>query len=298
MVRLAVAMNLRTPPLAGLLRGFTAQPVVAEDDELERLLAAHVRAGVEAWPALKLAPEAFVARIAHHWGTTGGGIEWLRDLRGADLFLASACLERVPLAIETFDRELLSAVPAILARGNIRDLPADEIRQRVRERLFVGASKIGDYSGRGSLAGWLQVVTLRIAIDVARQQQSAPIPTDIDDAAMIGPDPELQMIKDKYGAPFKVALRAALAELPADKRALLRQHFIDGVTLDALAAQLGVHRATVARRIAQAREEVFDGVRARLQAELGLDRAEFDELVGLLRSRLELSLSALVEPRS
>src|SRR5437762_1334379 len=82
--------------------------------------------------------------------------------------------------------------------------PADEIRQRVRERLFVGAAKIADYSGRGSLAGWLQVVTLRIAIDAMREQKARPVvePTPDDDLRVAGTDPELSLIKERYREPF------------------------------------------------------------------------------------------------
>jgi RNA polymerase sigma-70 factor (ECF subfamily) len=178
----------------------------------------------------------------------------------------------------------------------MRDAQPDEVRQRVRERLFVGASKIGDYSGRGALASWLQVVTLRIAIDAGREQQKLPIAesTELDDLRLAGTDPELKLIKERYRDPFKQALRVALGGLTSEQRNLLKLHFVEGVTLDKLAALFHVHRATIARRIAQARDEVFEAVRIRLQAELGIDRTEFEELLSLLRSRLELSLSALL----
>jgi RNA polymerase sigma-70 factor (ECF subfamily) len=236
-----------------------------------------------------------VARIAHHVGREPLA-DWLRGLRSADLFLASACAERIPGAIETFDRELLVAAPGILARAGMTGVSADDIRQRLRERLFVGASKIADYSGRGALASWLQVVTLRVAIDVIREQRAHPIAveTPLDELPLAGTDPELTLVKERYRGPFKQALRGALLALTSEQRNLLKLHFVEGVTLDKLASLFHVHRATIARRIAQAREAVFGDVRIRLQRELGIDRAEFEELLGLLRSQLELTLSALL----
>jgi RNA polymerase sigma-70 factor (ECF subfamily) len=285
--------------LVEALRGHLMRPEAVEESgvgEVERLLGDAVQVATEAWPELRLSPDAFVGRLAHHFSGDEPLASWLRRVRAADLFLASACAERVPNAIETLDREHLAAVPAILARGGFGALQADEIRQRVRERLFVGSSKIADYSGRGALASWLQVVTLRIALDVTRQAQVIPLADSVavEDVRLAGTDPELRLIKERYRGPFKMALRAAITELTSEQRNVLKLHFVDGVTLDKLAALFHVHRATIARRIAQARDTVFDGVRARLQAELGIDRDEFDDLLGLLRSRLELSLSALL----
>jgi RNA polymerase sigma-70 factor (ECF subfamily) len=271
----------------------------ADAATIEAQLVAVVEAATRAWPDVKLPVDAFLSRVAHHFSNNDTLLAWVHSVRGEDLYLASACASRIPNAIETFDREFLASVPAILARGGLHKLSADDVQQRIRERLFVGASKIGDYSGRGTLTSWVQVVALRIAIDVAREQKSHPIahiadPTALDDAKLAGTDPELRMIKERYRAPFKQALRAALVALTSEQRNLLRLHFVEGVTLDKLAELFHIHRVTVSRRIAQARDSVFESVRARLQADLGIDRTEFDDLLALLRSRLELSLSALL----
>jgi RNA polymerase sigma-70 factor, ECF subfamily len=288
-------------PLTDALRSHLTRPEAIDatnEAAIEQALADVVRAGEVAWPAVQLPASAFVARIATHHSNDVSVVDWLRGVHAADLYLASACAERAPGAIASFDREFLTAVPAILARGGLRDVSADEVCQRVRERLFVGAMKIADYSGRGSLASWLQVVTQRIAIDAVREQKAYPIAnaSHDDDLHVARTDPELSLIKERYRKPFKRALRASIGELADEQRELLKLHFVEGVTLDALAARFSVHRATIARWIARARDAVFDRVRARLRSELGLDEAEFDELLVVLRSRLELSLSAL-KPR-
>jgi RNA polymerase sigma-70 factor (ECF subfamily) len=284
--------------LVDVLRVHLARPEAVDEvgaGEIERLLADVVDAATSAWPDVMLSAESFVGRVAHHCSTDDTLADWLRRVRAGDLFLATACADRVPNAIDTLDREFLASVPTFLARGGVRDIQADDVRQRVLERLFVGAAKIGDYSGRGSLAGWLQIVTLRVAMDVKRLR-TMPLAdsAELEDLRLAGTDPELKLIKERYREPFKQALRAALGALTSEQRNLLKLHFVDGVTLDKLAGLFQIHRATVARRIAQARESVFDSVRNRLQAELGVTRDEFEELLTLLRSRLELSLSALM----
>jgi RNA polymerase sigma-70 factor, ECF subfamily len=59
-----------------------------------------------------------------------------------------------------------------------------------------------------------------------------------------------------------------------------------------LAATLGVGRATVTRWIASARQEILASARRKLGEELSLRPAELESLMGLMRSRLDLSLSS------
>ncbi|MGZ3425953.1 MAG: hypothetical protein ACXVCV_04845, partial [Polyangia bacterium] len=55
-----------------------------------------------------------------------------------------------------------------------------------------------------------------------------------------------------------------------------------------------VHRSTVARWIAGARQQVLADARARLRAELGLSAGEFDSLAGVVRSQLDLSVAKIL----
>jgi RNA polymerase sigma-70 factor (ECF subfamily) len=278
---------------ATLITAFCAelgQPVAVDGS----LLRTVVDKGRAQWPDLALAPEAFARHLGRHFPEEEPLGPWLERVRAGDLYLACACAEKAPGALDAFERRFLGAVPAILKRSGPRDAPADEICQRLRERLFVGDAKIADFSGRGSLAAWLEVVTLRVAMDM-RKKDRLVLSDDSGDAARIADaDPELEFIKERYRGAFKQALRAALEQLEAEQRNLLKLHFVDGVTLDQLAALFHVHRATIARRIAVARAAVFDGVQERLRAALALDQDEFDGLLQLLQSRLELSLSALL----
>ena len=87
---------------------------------------------------------------------------------------------------------------------------------------------------------------------------------------------------------LRTVLTAAIEALPARARLLVRLHHLEGVTLDALARMHAVHRATVARWLAGAREAML--------AELERAAAEDAELARDLASatsQLELSLSRL-----
>src|SRR5262249_41153536 len=151
---------------------------------------------------------------------------------------------------------------AFLAR--LRPQPAwvEEIRQILREKLFVGASpKILDYSGRGSLSNWLRVVTVRTALNLMSKRNELldgrGTSFEAQGVGRLGADPELEYIKERYRRAFELALEASVAALSSEQRNLLRLHFIQAVSLDGLAHLFHMHRATIARRIAQARAAIF-----------------------------------------
>jgi RNA polymerase sigma-70 factor (ECF subfamily) len=64
-----------------------------------------------------------------------------------------------------------------------------------------------------------------------------------------------------------------------------------GLSIDALGALHGVHRATCARWIASARHDILAALRKRLRGGLGLDHRDIESAIALVRSRLDLSLS-------
>ncbi|MBL0219087.1 MAG: hypothetical protein IPQ07_35110 [Myxococcales bacterium] len=73
---------------------------------------------------------------------------------------------------------------------------------------------------------------------------------------------------------------------------MLRQYFLDGLTIDVLAELYQIHRATAARRVAAARERLVDSVRGMLKAELGMGDHSVDEIITL--SNLDESLGTLL----
>jgi RNA polymerase sigma-70 factor (ECF subfamily) len=70
---------------------------------------------------------------------------------------------------------------------------------------------------------------------------------------------------------------------------VLRLHVLDGVSIDDIAPMFSVHRATIARWIAAAKQTVLDRTRKRLMQDLRLPAADVDSLIRLVQSRIELS---------
>jgi RNA polymerase sigma-70 factor (ECF subfamily) len=111
-------------------------------------------------------------------------------------------------------------------------------------------------------------------------------------------DPRLDDLRRRYRGDFAAAFRAALAALPVRERNLLRQHHMDGLTIDQLAGLYRVHRATAARWVARARTTLSGETRRRLMERLGVATQDADSIIRLVRSQLDLSLSAAPGPAS
>jgi RNA polymerase sigma-70 factor (ECF subfamily) len=261
-------------------------------DDLEARLAALERAARAAWPDVD-AGGGFVPYLAERWPERASLDEWLADAHASDLYLACACARRDRAAIAAFDRAHLGAVADYLARSRPDAAFVEDVRQSLREKLFVGdARKIGEYSGRGPLGGWVRVLAVRAAIDL-RRRRGERVP-DLRGEAPAPIDPELGYLADRYRGDVEDAFRRALGGLDGEQRTLLRMHFVDGITLDELARLKRLHRATIARRLATARQAILDEARRHLRERLSLSTEELTSLVGLVRSQLDVSVARLL----
>jgi RNA polymerase sigma-70 factor (ECF subfamily) len=282
--------------LVSLLRAQLPNKTVVSDED-ETGLAALWETGRSAFPDASLAPEVFMRQLARHIGEEPLQT-FLAGLRAADFYLACACSAGDAKALKLFEERYLSLVGAFLHRMRSQPAFIDDVRQALSEKLFVGSSpKITEYSGRGELSNWLRVVSIRTALNLQRRRTE--LLTDGErqgtDLSSRQGDPELSYIKERYRGIFQAALEASLVALSQEQRNLLRLHFLQSVTLDALAELFRVHRATIARRIAQAREQILEQVRSQVEAQLGVDSAELASLMGLLRSRLDVSVTRLLD---
>ncbi len=260
-------------------------------------VAALLLAGQAAHPGIALDAERFARHVAQHRPAEEAGDAWLSSLCAADLYLACACAEGVPAAATVLDRQYRAQVGAYLAGMRPTAAFVEDVAQAVLERLLVaepGAPRrIAEYSGRGALGSWLRVVTVRLALDLRRRRTEelvaeAPEPSPADLAAT---DAELDLLKRRYAGELNAAFRLAVSALTGEQRRLLRAHFVEGATLEQLAGTSGVHRATVARWIAAARQEILAGARRQLGERLRVRPAELASLLGVMQSRLDLSLS-------
>lgn len=271
------------PSMSGT-KGLDAAGVAGEAGAAGALLRERLAVARARWPAVKLTDAAFFEHVARH---APPDPVVLQALHLEDLFFACACAKADPAALAVLEASILSQVPRWIAR--FEGVPADDVQQELRQKLLLGASAhLLAYQGKGALARWIRVAATRAAIDVQRRQR--PVADDPIEQLFAGPDPEIDFVKLRDREAVRSVLHDAMRALPAREATLLRLHHIEGVSLERLGELERVHRATIARWLADARALVLDQVRKLLRERLRLSEEEGDSLLRLLRSRLDLSI--------
>jgi RNA polymerase sigma-70 factor (ECF subfamily) len=298
---------VRVTPLAQTLLAACSPACAAaleRTPDLDSLVDAAVRAGREAWPQLEV-PEAELLRHVARQLPAEAPEKALSSLHAADLHLALSCLRGSPQATQELDRRIRAGpLAAVVQKLGARAPSPDEIHAHLLQRLLMAegarTAKLAEYSGRGPLDAWLQVVALRVALNLAPPDRRE-IPLDelliADDGPATG-HPELDFLRARFGGDFRKALQRAIASLSARDRTVLRLSVVDGLNIDAIGRTFSVHRATVARWIAAAREQIVEGTRAALRENLKLGARELDSLLGLADSKLEVSLGRFLSDSS
>lgn len=244
-------------------------------------------------PALEAALAALEAR-----GISLDGKAFARFVAGKpqahleDLGVAFACAKGQPAAVQLLERVHLAQAERALRKMNLGSSVVEDVMGEVRFELFAreGGALIGTYSGRGALGGWVRAIAVHAALKRAKKQRREVTPEAAADLPV--PAVELAALRGAYGAQFTRALDSSFRALPLEQRNLLRQSFLDGLSIDVLAGLLQVHRATAARRVAAAREALTSAVKAQLMRELQLGETSVQEVISL--SNLQESLSALL----
>lgn len=269
----------------------------AQQAELARRLDEMLEEAHAEWPRLAGPDADFVAFVAAR--VRGAPLDALARMHARDLYLAFACSARIAGAVEAFDAEHGATLVDLLCRRGVHVTTATEIKQQLYTRLFVGdgttPAKIDTYGGRGRLSAWVRVAAVRDFLNLRRGRQRE---VGLDEAMLAtvaggNDDPELELLKSTYREEFKTAFAAAVAALSPRQRNLMRQHLIDGLSVDNLAALYRVHRTTVGRWLASAQERLFERTRQDLMRRLRLGRDEIESVMRLIRSRAELPSSAL-----
>jgi RNA polymerase sigma-70 factor (ECF subfamily) len=271
-------------------------------DDLPALDAALARAVANAqarWPTVRLPPHEFVAYVAARIGPDESPLDQLASRQRDDLYLAFGCSVGDAAAVAAFDHAILRDLPRALRRGDLDQAHLEDTRQQVATKLLAtNPPVIGQYAGRGSLRGWVRVIAIRESGRLlAGQVQEKPVGDDaLFDAVAHGVVPSQSLLKDAYRQSFKRAFEEALAALSIHDRLLLRQHFLDGLSIDRMATLHDVHRATAARWIAKLVEKLLVDTRARLQLALRLEADELDSVLRLIQSCLDASIGRALSP--
>lgn len=252
-----------------------------------------------AWFPVEVPPAELGAFLAVRVPPGVASVETFDGLAIEDLYLSCACARGDVQALALLERHQFPAVRAALLRMRLAPEVIDELQQRLREQLFVssgdGPTRIVEYRGRGALASWLSVSAVRAAYKLLERERRE-VPDEDERLARLSVserDVETRYLKPHYRAAFKNAFGAAMGQLPDRDKNLLRQHYLDGLTLEQLAVLYRTHRATAARWLSSARQALLDRTRACLVEQLRVPFADCDSIIRMAQSQLDVTLHRL-----
>jgi RNA polymerase sigma-70 factor (ECF subfamily) len=256
-----------------------------------------------AWPEIALGPEVFLPYVAQRLPADAEAERALLEVKAGDLYLACACVNGDRQAMAAFESQFFPEIRAALVRRGPLGGEIEDIKQSLYQKLFLGDGehppKIGKYAGRGDLRSWVCVTAVREAIDLLRRvKREEPL----DDGALVDlttseEDQELSYLKRLYREEFKAAFQQAMGALSSRERNILRYNLLDGLNIDQIGAIYNVHRATVARWIAKARETLLGDTRQHLMERLRVDQTEFESIMRLIQSRFDVSIHHFLKKR-
>lgn len=293
------AMSANHPLATAFLTTYTG---IADDrDVLESMLVGILREARTTYPRVALEDAVYASHLGQRLEAGKPVFDALAEVHTSDLFLARACAAGNAQALSIFEQQCMRGSEGSVRRRGVSDEAIEEAKQNVRERMLAGdgAPRILDYNGRGDLRRWLRVAVVREAIYLAkRAEKHAPLAYDLLSIPASSDDPEVGYFKAHYRAEYKAAFGEAIALLTARERSLLRQQYVLGMTVDEIGTVYQVHRATAARWVQSAREELLSKARLELAKRVGLSRAELENIIRMIESQLHVSLSRLLAARS
>jgi RNA polymerase sigma-70 factor (ECF subfamily) len=255
-----------------------------------------------AHPGLDLDEQRLMAAIGEHAPADPDALGgYLARCRAGELALTRAAATGDARAIAAIERAHTATLDTVCRRFANPALGSDDLRQILRGKLYVPEPgqrpKIADYAGQGFFDNWLRITAVRVFLDLGKRKDRAreELAGDEPVLALVSPeDLELALVKAEHRAAVAAALREAVHLLSPGDRHLLRQHLVANLSIDQLGAVLGIHRATAARRIARAREQLAAETRRALAARHGLSAPELDDMLALVMSGIDVSLSKLL----
>lgn len=289
-------------------------------DWLERLLHQSWEDGHATWPDVPLSEEVFVRHLARIFvrevdsslphpseaDAVHPVLRFIEPLHHSDLYLACACAEGNPGALLAFERHYLALLPGMLAHLREPLASVEDVCQQLRARFLVrtpnAPPKITSYSGRGPLRTWLRVSAVRDVLCIRRGPQGGfegGCGASAGDVFKLPPslhgDPELEHIKRLYRCEFHQAVVDAFAGLSDKDRDLFRLSVIEGLSTPAISRLYQVNQSTISRWLTSAKQRVFDETKALLQRRLRLSPGEFESILRVLNSQIDVSLSRILK---
>jgi RNA polymerase sigma-70 factor (ECF subfamily) len=260
------------------------------DEVRDEIRAGHAAAAAR-WPGIRLGPDEFAAFVGERVADgdpapTADGL--------AQLYLVGGLVRGDAAAMRHFEAACFPAVDRALARMRLSAADRDDVKQLVRQKLFVptsGAPRIEGFTGRGDLVGWLKAVAVRVGLNYLRDHKRETPSEELEpweELDGVATDPELLHFREHYRERFAAAFARAVAALGDRERTLLRYHYVDGLALAQIAAIYQVHRSTAFRWLDDARATIVKLTRDALCAEIQVSTRGMASIVRLIESQLDV----------
>jgi RNA polymerase sigma-70 factor (ECF subfamily) len=242
--------------------------------------------------------------VKYNYGLPPGSVttpqqisDFWRSLQLRDLALAHACALGRESAWQQFmtryrDTLIQAAIGMTSSAATGREL-ADSLYADLfglTDRDGQRRSPLTYYSGRGSLKGFLRATLAQRNVDDHRRtKRESPLTTDELPAVSPGATPTTEILSR-----LSQALSATFGRLVDEDRFLLSAWFLDRRTLLEISRVLGVHEATVSRRLQRLTARLHDGLLENLQAS-GLSKAAAEEALATDPRDLDVNLRLLLQ---
>ncbi len=242
-----------------------------------------------AWPGIVVDGVCFIRYVASRLHAGGDALEQLGSLDAGGMYIACACVGHDGSAIERCVATLGPQVDRALAQMGLAKPEREDVVATLQQLLFFGDEAgsepiLGSYTGRGSLQSWARSVGVKQAFSLRRREHRyALLDDELFDLPADQTTPEMAYLRHFYLEEFRAAFQRAIRAIPKRERNLLKQHYLDGMSLDAVARVHRVHRATAARWLADARQSALDKTRQELTGAVHLSPSEVDSVLTFVR---------------
>jgi RNA polymerase sigma-70 factor (ECF subfamily) len=289
----------------------TGAPDCVPDRSLDRALAAELWRGCDAarWGLTRDEFEQILvdAGTAQNFGlaeasnatpaTPKQQAVFFRSLCVADFALARACARGNERAWEhlvaVYRQPLTRAAIAITGSETLGCDLADQLYAELyglNVREGQRRCPLLSYRGRGSLMGWLRTTLAQRHVDHYRRTRREEPIEELDSPA---PEP-LPQTPARELSLLERAIEQAVSSCNAEERYLLAAYYLDGQTLLEIARVLGVHEATVSRRLHRTADQIRKQILKKLQRR-GMSRRAAQEAMGADARDLEVNLKKLLQ---
>lgn len=290
--------------------------------KFDSLVEQHWRISSGEYPSIKLPLDNFKARVhkvllktftrihvAENSKTTEQ--QWLHlfsQLHWKEFYLSTACALGIEAAWTVFQAEYGNVILRTALRCAENANEGHEIADSFLSDLFLPPQtesperekKIEQYSGMGSLEGWIKVVIGRKAIDRIRAHKKQ---VSIEDLEVEFPSSDLSSQADFQAQAndqkralhmVQASLDEALRQLDPRQKMILQLYYLHDVTLKEIGFLLKVHESTAFRMLDRLKTQLLTAVTVHLQEKHKVGKNEVRLLIGMARSDIELDLKEIL----